>query len=68
VPKVTIEGEDGYEFETYYEWKQISFEEVVCINKSIFTSTIKCFSKDIINYSYLEEAYINKVNNLLKSY
>lgn len=57
-----------YEYETHYDWREISFEEVLCIEKSTFTSTIKCYSDDLVNYSYLEEAYINKANDLLKVY
>lgn len=57
-----------YTFETHYIWNKITFQEVLCIAKSNFTSTIKCYSQDIINYSYLEQAYINKVNSLLKNY
>lgn len=62
------DGTEHYELETHYDWKQISFEEVLCISKSEFTSTIRCYSDDIVNYSYLEEAYINKDNDLLKVY
>lgn len=57
-----------YSFETHYEWRQITFDEVLCIAKSDLTSTIKCYSQDFVNYSYLEEAYINKANDLLKVY
>ena len=59
---------ESYSFETHYDWKQITFDEVLCIIKSEFSSTIQCYSRDIVNYSYLEEAYLNKVNDLLKVY
>ena len=62
------ENQTSYSFEIHYEWKEISFDEVLCIAKSDFSSTIKCCYKDILNYSYLEEAYLNKVNELLKIY
>ena len=62
------QGNQSYQFETHYDWRQITFDEVICIQQSEFSSTIKCYSDDIVNYSYLEEAYINKANELLKVY
>ena len=66
---LNTEGETPYyTYEIHYDWKQITLDDVLCIQRSNFSNTIECCSMDIVNYSYLEEKYMNKVAELLKNY
>lgn len=67
---VTIQTvQDGkIEFKKVFTWKQACWEEIIEAINGPLTSTISFCGKDYFNYCNLEQAYINKVNDLLKLY
>lgn len=56
------------EFKKVFTWKQACWEEIIETINSPLSSTVTYCGKDYFNYCKLEQAYMDKIDDLIKLY